>query len=316
MKRIKRFALWLVFMLVIALAVDGIGAFISTRFGVNVLEGAYEGYSKKSENMIAPVRKEKDEKNRTNGLSGLAVRAIIEDNRLETHDNIQNIFFFTDYDVDESHIFLSKDGMNELSKGIFAEVYDDLGDGNDYIKNAVGVVDMNAFAKLDCAKEVYKLYEKDENYVIKVNTYSVSNYIVSLGSFTVTDSLGNEIQSFECPCEGDIIKSDKTYIHGSILHKLKTAYLGERKVDRLANELVSKVDFSAEQRYTKRSYGLASVTSKHVETTGENGQVSVLRISYLRSFLLYFGVWGAVTTLIFLLVCRKKDKSRDSDFYY
>jgi len=323
MKKAKRFALWLVLMLAMTVVFDVFGAFWVTRFGVKTLEDATVGYSMKADFMIEPTPMEKSEKHRTNGLSGLTLRTLIDNDRLDTHKNLSSLLLFGDWNVDESFIFFSEKGSNELSEGIFALVYQDLGEGSDHIKNAVGVVNVKDFIKQECASQVYDILGNNEGATIKVGEYSISNYIVTLSKFSIIDVNGNELRSFECPCDGELIKNDNVYIYDdfnvggfSVHDKLKTAFLGDRKADKVAKELVPIVDFSqSSQRYNKRSYGFASVTSKHVETTDGYAMVSVLRFSYFRSFILYTAAYGVIMTLIFLLVCRKKDKKAEAYYW-
>lgn len=324
MKILKRFLIWLAAMLLTVFAVNA-AAVLVLREPVDNLERAMSGYSRRGDSMIAPVLKEEREESEANGLFGLVLRSLLSNCRIRNENSFAYNFLFMDFTVDQSTIFFDENGMNELSTGIFAPVYTDTGISLPHIKETFGVVDIEEFCKLGCASEVYEILEKEEGVSIRLDSYAVSGFMVKPAAFTLLDSSGNGIKSFECPCDGEIIKSENCYIYDdlydkehssySVYAKMKDAYLGERKSDRIAEELVEKADFSQnEQMDTKRSYGFATITSKHVETIDGYAEVSVLRFCYIKGVILDSAVLGAVLTVILLIGWRKKDR-RSADFY-
>ena len=324
MKIVKRTVIWLMLMLIIFLIVNTAGGlFIRHQVG-NDLTRATSGYSKKGEMMIHPVPKEKTEDSRANGLQGIVVRALLSDGRLDNQNSFWYNFLFLNMTVDQTVKFWDKDGTNELSGGIFALVYQKLGEKLDYMYNPVGVIDIDRFIEQDCASEVYRILEKEDSAQIRLDSFSIKNYIIQPASFTILDESGNEIKSFECSVGGELSDFKDCYIYSdkdkkssgfNMYKKMKDAYLGEQSTEKTAKKLMEKADFDdPSQSVTKWSFGPASVTSKHLETTDGYAQVSVIRFCYWKSVVLYMIILGAVMTLIFLIICRKKDKKANS-FY-
>lgn len=324
MKKVKRAAIWLVLMLVIFAAADAAGAVIVKKKAGDMLTRATSGYSKKGELMIHPVPREKTEESRANGLQGLVIRALLSDDRLDNQNSFWYNFLFLNMTVDQSVVFRDEDGTNELSEGVFALVYQKLGEKLDHMYNPVGVVDVRAFIKQDCAPEVFKILDRDDLMQIRLDSFSVKNYIVQPAAFTILDESGNEIKSFECPCDGELSELKDCYIYNdadrkssgfNMYKKMKVAYLGERSTERAVRKLMDKADFvNSPQHETKWSYGPGMITSKSVETNDGYAQATVLRFCYYKGVVLYTVILGAVMTVVFLLICRKRDNRQDS-FY-
>ena len=322
MKLLKRTILWLVLMAVIVFIVNLAGTFIVKNVGVKMMEDMTVGYSMKVERMLHPVPNEPDEKNRTNGLSGLSFLSLLDNARIRNNDKWWSVFLFMNIDIDQSTVFFDEDGMTELSSGIFAVVYEDQGGSSDYIKYAVGVIDINEFIKNDCSSGIYDILGKNDDVSLRLDSYSVdSSFIVHPASITLLDGSGTELGRYDIPCSGDVVSRDNIYIQHdwkskrdsdlSFYKKIMDARLGERKADKIAQKLVDKADFSqSSQSYTKRSYGLGVITSKHVETTDGNAMVFVQRFYFYKGVILYTLLFGGIMTLIFVLVCRSKDRKK------
>ena len=318
MKIVKRTALWLALMLAIAVIVDVLGSIVCTLLVVNSMDGAYIGYSKQAEKRIVYKINEVDEKNNSNGLAPMILRVVMDDDSWNSHNSLLELSVFTDLDIDESHIFFTKDITNEFSKGIFALVYEDTGISVSYVKTPVGLIDINEFIKLDSSSDFFTELEKNKDATIRVDAYSIDNFTVTPSKLTILDENGNALRSFEFPTDGKIIEKDNIYIKNKydkhytgygVYNKMKTAYKGERKVDRIARDLVPKAEFSQGKHYeTNHSYGFASIYSKHVETYDDSAYVYVMRFSFISSFLFYTAIFGLIMTVIFILKCRKKDK--------
>ena len=323
MKKLKRTILWLVFMAVILFIVNLTGILIVRAIGVKMMEGAMVGYSVKENQMLHPVPREPDEKNRTNGLSGMTFVTLLDNSRIRNNDKWWSVLMFLNMDIDQSTVFFDEDGMTELSSGIFDVVYEDNGETMDYFRYPIGVIDVNELIKNDCSSEIYDLLEKNDEVSVRLDSYSLdSSYIVHPASITILDSNGAELGKYDIPCSGDIVSRENIFIKHdwnckrdsdySLYKKIMDARLGQRKSDKIAKELVDKADFSqSKQRYTKRSYGLATITSKHVETTDGQAMVCVQRFHFYKGVLLYTILFGGIMTLIFVLVCRSKDKKKE-----
>jgi hypothetical protein len=327
MKKIKRFAIWLALVIVIAVLTEAAGLAVVNLVGGPTLLDPLRNWAKNAEKLTTPVLVEKTEENNySNGLEDLYVRPILSNLRFNTSEETDTKFtelFFGNIDVDQSLIFYNKDGMNPLSTGIFLSAYQ-LPEGDENkIKNTLGVIDVNKFIQNDCAKDILEILENtDEEPTVQINAYSIDeNYFITPAEITLSDKNGNVLGKFECSADGTIVKNDRTFVHSKtfvhndtdLLNKLKTAYLGERQVDKLAAKAASEHDFSNGDTHREiKKPGLGNLTMIYSENSGDWGEVAVLRFSFVKSFFIYFSALNAVMTIIFLIVCAARDKKRAS----
>lgn len=323
MKLAKRFIIWAVLMLVTAFGVNLVGTVVNKVVLAEMLVPAMTGYSNKGEKLLHPALKEPDEKDKTNGLSGLAIRALLDDERLVNKESFITSFLFLYGNIDQSVILFDKDGMSEFSKGIFANAYEKKGDTIDHIRYNVGLINVRDFCKLDGAKDFYETLKEYPDSVIRVDSYSVNNFVVQPASLAVLDSDDSVIKSFDFPCDGDIIKADNVYIyddndgdyinefHG-FRNKMTDAYLGERKTDKIAEKLVDDVDFSDDSQYVRKpSFGFGHYIVKTYEVHGDYAMIFVLDFDFMTGVILYTIIAGIPITLLTFLLGRKKK----NDYY-
>ena len=253
MKIIKRAVLWLSIMLVLELLINAVGAFIVKRVGAENLINSMSGYSKRTEMILHPTFREEND-GKANGLSGLAVRTILSDGRLYNHTKFGYNFLFLNFTMEQSVVFFDKDGTTQVSSGIFNIAYEDRGSKTDYIKFPVGIIDVKELCAQSNAEELYSALEKKQYDSIRLDEYSVDeDYIVRPKKMTLLDPDKNAIQSFEFPCEGEIIKDDSIYVYDmiklneqmrnsstSLCKKMKDVYDGKLKTDKtLADEQIN-----------------------------------------------------------------------------
>lgn len=322
MKAIKRIVIWLVAMIVIVLIVNIGGSFIVKKMAVDTLMGAYMGYSRKAERMIHPSFDSEDEKERTRSSAGLTLRTILSDDRLINEPKFIYNFVFANFKVDITSKFFDKDGLNELSSGIFACAYqnDDASSSSTILyKKTFGVIDINDFCKLDYAPDVYRVLETEQDVRIRLNSYTISNCIVKPISITLLDENENELLNVECPYEGELIEkpecfiynkpNDKGYDSESIYYKMRNAYLGERKTDKIANKLVNDVNFDkGDYDETKTSYGLGIMTIKHIEVIDGYAEIYVLSCNFVKGVVFYTVILGGIMSLVMLIVIKIKSQ--------
>lgn len=321
MKAIKRIAIWLAAMIVIVLIVNIGGSVIVYKMGVYQLSRSLQGYSRKAERMIHPSMDSEDEKERIRSSASLAVRTVLSDDRLINEPKFIYNFVFANFKVDITNKFFDKDGLNELSSGVFACAYQEDDDASSssisYMKKTFGVIDINEFCKLDCASDIYNVLETEPEVVVRLNSYTISNYIVNPVSITLLDENENELLNVECPYEGDLIKKPNCYIlneqedketnSNSIYYKMRNAYLGERKTDRIANKLVNDVNFDkGDYDETKTSYGLGIMTIKHIEVIDGYAEIYVLSCNFVKGVVFYTVIFGGIMSLIMLIVIKIK----------
>ncbi len=316
MKLVKRFVIWAVIMAVTVFCVNLVGSVIVGKVLGSALSASMTGYSKKGETMLHPTMKEPDENNKTNGLAGLAVRALLDDTRIMDGTGFPGTFIFMNDTVDQSVIFLEKDGQAPFSKGSYEAVYEKKDDKSLYIRSVVGLICVDDFCKNDCAKDVYDLLKKTPNAVIKVDSYCSSEFLISPASLTVYDEGGNALGTFECPCEGDAINADNIYVHNgtesddsdicTFCKEMEVVYLGERRSDREADKLAEKVSFDGDTLYKKTSCGFGHIAQKSYEVSGDYAMVTVLDLCFIKSVILYAIIAAVPITLLTFLVGRRK----------
>ena len=324
MKKIKRFSIWLALVILIAILTEAVGLLAVNLVGGPTLLDPLKNWSGKAERLTTPVLVEKTEENKySNGLEVLYVRPIVSNLRFNTSEEMETKFtelVFGNIDVDQSLIFYNKDGMNALSTGIFLSAYQ-LPEGDDNkIKNTLGVIDVNKFIQNDCAKDILEILKNtDGDPTVQINAYSIDeNYFITPAEITLSDQNGNVLGKFECSADGTIVKNDRTFVHSDtdLLNRLKTAYLGERQVDKLAEKAASEHDFSnGDTNREIKKPGIGNLTLIYSENTGDWGEVAVLRFSFIKSFFIYFSALNAVMTVIFLIVCASKDRKNASAAY-
>ena len=275
------------------------------------------GYAEKADKMLHPKI---EPTGKTNGLTQLAIRSLLSNIRIDTHTNFWSAFLFIDVKIDQSVQFYD-DEESAFSKGIFANVYTDNGEKIGYIKNVTGLMSVDDFCKLDGAKEFYEALEKNTSAEIRVDEYSISDYLVQPAKLTLENEGGDEIKSFEFPCDGDIIKGENTFIHdegsttsvkdeeigyNSMYIKMRDTYLGERKADRIADKLSEKVDLTSDADYQKPIYGFGHYAMKFYQVVDGRAMVCVCDFRFMRSILLYTAIIAVPVTLIVFLVGRRK----------
>lgn len=320
----KRFIIWAVLMFAMVFVVNTAGTLVAKfLFSDKLYVPAMRGYSARGEAMLYPTPKEPDEKSKSNGLSSLYLRSLLDDERLPNKMSFLYNFLFLYVDIDQSVIFFDKDGMSEFSNGVYASVYEQKNElkGDDklsHIRYIVGLIDVRDFCERNDTNELYKTLKDHPDAVLKLNSYSMDNLTVRPAKIIVLDGNGNAIRSFDYDCDGEIINADNIYIcndnEGAIyndLHgfcnKLSYAYLGERRVDKKAKALVDKVDFGSGDTYHYESnYGFGHYTAKCYEVIDDYSMICVMEFNFITDALVYIVILGIPITLLTFLLGRKK----------
>lgn len=321
MKLAKRFIIWAALMLAMVFVVNTAGTLV-VKFVLadSIYAPALIGYSKKADTMIHPTLKEPDENNRTNGLSGLVMRSLLDDERFSNRVNFFYNFLFLCIDIDQSIIFFEEDGLSELSEGIYALAYGEKEDESlSHMRNATGVIDIRAFCELPNAKEFYDTLEQYPDAKLKLDSYSIDeNFIIQPAEITVLNGGDSTIKVFDFQCDGKKISAENVYVYNSndsgidneyhcFRNKMRDAYLGERKVEKVAKSLVDKVAFDGGDMYTmESSYGLGHYMTKYYEVKGDYSMICVLDFNFVSDVLVYIVVLGIIITLLTFLLGRKK----------
>lgn len=323
MKTAKRFVVWAALMLVMTFCVNASGTLVVKNIFGNTILPAMAGYAAKAENMLHPTPKEPDAKKKSNGLTKLVTRSLIDDFRSINKKNILLNFVFMYVYMDQSIIMFDKDGMSELSRGIFADVYEDTsGTGSfvEHLKNTVGLINVREFCELDNAEEVYDTLKKYPDAVLRLDSYSISNYLIRPAAITVLDGDGSEIRSFDFKCGGEIISAENIFIyddnsvdgesendyHG-FCNEMTTAYMGVRRSDKIADELIDSIDFdNGDMSETKSVFGFGHYIAKSCEVSGDYAEICVLDFDFSSSVIMYIVIFSIPITLLTFLWGRKK----------
>lgn len=322
MKSTKRILLWAAVMLAAIFCINLAGTLVAKYFFSAMLTPTMLGYAAKGETMLHPTLKEPDEKNKTNGLSGLVIRSILDDTRLVNSTSFAANFLFMNVKIDHSVILFERDGMSAFSSGIFADVYEEkTGESIDHMRYTVGLLSVRDFCELDCAEDIYEVLKNHPDAVMKLDSYSISDFLIQPASVTILDGSGNVIRAFDCPCSGELLHSENTYIfndndsklvndlHG-FCNKMSDAYLGERKSDKIAKQLVDEVDFAKDgDAVIKSGYGFGHYISKSYDVGGDYAMIFVFDFNFMGGVILYTVIACIPITFLTFFLGRKKKNS-------
>lgn len=320
----KKLIIWLCSMIAIVLLVNTAGGFFVKLTLGNILMPAYIGYSSKVDSFIHPEYVEPTKEKKNNGLGKLAVRSVFSNGRINNKNNFFYNFLFMNVYIDETHIFFDSDGTNQLSTGIFSNVFVDNGNNLDYMRNTVGVVNINEFCKLEGTDEIYKLL-KIQTVRIRLDSYTINeNYIVNPVEITVLDENNTEILTKKYPSNGKTLKasdiyfyddiSDKEHSSHSLYKKMTDAYRGSSKTDKIAEKLIDKATFDSEDQSDENFYfTLGSLVMTNVEVTDNKAMITALHFNYISGVILYTAILGTILTVIMILISRANKKK--NEFY-
>ena len=313
----KRCIIWTVIMLVVLSVLNIVGTVVNKLIVCDMLVPTMTGYVTKSEAMLHPKM---EDNGKTNGLQQLYIRELLDNGRLAGEGNFIATMLFMDIKADQSIIMFDSEGENEFSRGTFADVYEETDEKLDSIKRTVGLISVNKLIELDGAKELYDTLDEHKNSDVRLDSYTISNYLVTPVKMTVLDRSGSEIKSIEFPSSGDVVQRENIYIYSgydlnteverndvnSLYTDMKTAYLGERRSDRIADKVAKSVDFSRDETVTKYRLGFGHIAAKSYQTADGRAMVWVYDCDYMKSLLIWAGIICVPVTLIVFLVGRRK----------
>lgn len=314
----KRISIWAVTMVVMVFLANLAGILVNKLVFADTLMPAMTGYSKKME---IPLKSDGTEKGDKKVKAIIMIRSALSDTVLEVEDpSPLASLVFTDIHIDQSIVFRGPEGMTELSKGIFAPVYEDK-DQKVYVLDTIGVLNVSEFSKLECANQLYEILRDNRNAKVRLDAYAIKDFMIEPAKITVIDEAGNEIKTIDCPCSGDVQKGSSIVILNeyktdsdinSLYLKLKYAYLGERSSDRKVMELSDSLDFSrGDYDESGTSYGFGKLTSRYVEVREGKGMALVMEYSFLKGVLIYSVIFGLIATLILIGIFRKRDRKKN-----
>ena len=318
MKLLKKYlCIWAAGMLAIAFVTNLAGALVSRYFLGGILVPGMIGYSKKMTFPLQPATNEQEQK--ANGAV-MMVRTVLSDTSISNTGKFVYNFLMMNVDIDQSCVFLNKDGLHECSAGIFLTVVDNPEDDTvgSYLTHVIGMVDVRKLAEQDCFADLCTTLEEHPEAVIYLNTYTVHEDILEPGSVTVRDADGSELFTAECTCEGEPIHADNVFIspkhgvNGTVSEYFDIAMKGERKSDKTAMKLAETISFeNGDMEQVKTSFGLMNVTVSRMEVMSDNAGVSTFVFYYWRGAVLYFAIFSLVLTLLLFLRFRNSAWAQD-----
>lgn len=317
MGRTKKWIIWVISIVIAVFAANLTGTFLTKKYA-DILIPAFKGYSRK---MVLPLQSDGSEKAEKINQGIIMVRSALSDTVIQNKtNNILSSLVFADLHVDQSMFFLGPEGMDELSKGIFATVYKDTGQ-EVYLRDIIGVINVKDLYCLDCGKQLMKELEKNHKATVRLDSYTIDNYIIKPAEISVLDSSGDVITTIECPCSGETLKDENVVILNrynnendadSLYIKLLTASLGERSSDIKVTKLAKDIDIdNSDFELYKQTYGFAKYTQEYIEVKEGRGEALILEYSYLKGVILYSVIFGILFSVLILVIFRKKGSDKD-----
>lgn len=304
MRTVKYLGIWLAGLLVITLLINVIGGVLCKFTAADILMPSLIGYSKK---MQLPFNEEARKDSRQVGAR-LAVRSLLSDERLMIHPH----FVFGGMYADTSIIFLNKDGLHDLSTGIFSPVYRDLGDEESKkLTSVFALIDVRALSEQDCAGQLSDVLASYPDAAVRVDAYTRNDCLITPAAMTVLDTAGNELLHVECPADGELTREDHCFVRTNLnengetelYRMLQDAILGKRRSDKLAAELVPQLPFDQPTfEEQKLNYRFGALIVQQMEANDGYGMITVTEFNYAGEVLFYCLVFGGIFTVILLIV--------------
>lgn len=311
MRVLKYAGIWLVSLLLIVLAVNfGFGLVVDHFLG-NTFVLSLSGYSRK---MTFPLPEPVTEQQEKENGGVILIRTLVCTDTLVTEPEDIKFPYF-DMTVDESMIFLNPEGRHALSSGIYATVYHDLGEDNDYVKHAVGLLEIGELSRQDGAMALCEALEAEPDAVIRLDAYTLEESKVTPVQITVLDQSGNELLVSDFQAEGDVIREDNCYIKNKsgvndgydVGRRLRRAFEGEKDSDRIAEEYAAKVTpGSADYQEDHFRFGAACVTRILISALDGNTGIYAIQMHYPTALILYSAVLGLIMTVILTVIFIKR----------
>lgn len=309
----KRIGIWIATMVFMVFLANLASTLVNKKLYCETLLSSLTGYSKR---IVLPLSSDGTENGDKGVKAVIMLRSMLSDTVLQ-NENLSPLpsLLFADLNIEQSSVFHGPEGPTELSAGIFSPVYKDEGQ-RVYLTETIGILNVTRFSELDCSKQLYEVLEDNKNATVRLDSYSVDNYIVEPAKITVLDESGNEISTIECPCSGEVQKGDSIVILNryenssdleSLYVKLRDAYRSDRSSDKTAEKLSEKLDFSkGDYNEDKTVYGLGKFTLEHTEVIDGNGMALVLECSYLKGVIVHSLILGVIATIVLLIIFRKR----------
>lgn len=211
MKRFLKYAcVWLVLMIGI---VAIIGRVLPEKISESTLTPVLSGYAEK---MAFPVEAPADETEEKQIGGMLMMRSILSDSEYKGENDDFAHFSLENYNGNESYVFLNPQGAHDFSYGTYAYAYHDAPEEEArHTAHPVGLIDLGAFTMLDGASALREAMAAHPDAVVRLDAYTVQDYLVQPAKITLTDDAGQVLFTQEFSAEGDIIQAEDCRIYNN-----------------------------------------------------------------------------------------------------
>ncbi|MCR4645544.1 MAG: hypothetical protein K5695_09085 [Oscillospiraceae bacterium] len=306
MRTIKYLGLWLAAMVIVVLLTNLVGGLLCKTRAADVIMPSLTGYSKK---MHLPLDEETANDSRKTGAL-LSVRSLLSDNRLTNDEGLAGHLFYAQMDIDTSVIFVSKDGLSDLSSGIFAAVYreDDDTESPSLVKT-FALMDVRALYSQECAQTLMGTLRANPQADIRIDAYTIQDQLLQPLEMTVLGQDGSELLHVECTAEGERITADNCFVRqegtdeNGLYTKLLTASLGERESDKIAASLVAELPFDQatfQEDHTQHTFG--KLKAQQIEVNDGYAMITAYVFDYSGDVILHIMVLGGIVSVIILIL--------------
>lgn len=315
MRIMKKISVLLAAIAVILVAVTGILTLIANHL-VGILSPSLVGYSKKADKLLHPELTVA-ESGEVKEWASLNVRFVLGDNRIGIiSPQTVPVVPFSAFVVDQSIMFLEDGQRSPLSSGIYSRAYRDDGSGYN-MKNIFGLTELHSLYASPCGQSLLTAAKENPGARIRLDAYTMQDYIIVPMTLSFLDENDNVIQKISTGMgSGTVIEEENVYLYndtddigldfGSLM---QTAALGVRSSDKIADTLADTVHFDENSRNDSKSYGIGSVTAKHIEVTDGYAMISVVRAEFQPMILLCvlpLLIVGMIIFFVILAITRKK----------
>ncbi len=306
MRTIKFLGIWLAAMVIVVLLTNVVGGALCKLRAADVIMPSLTGYSKK---MHLPLDEETANDSRKTGAL-LTVRSLLSNNRLTNDEGLVGHLIYAQMDIDTSVIFLSKDGMSDLSSGIFAAVYREDGDTEtSSLVKTFALMDVRALSGQECAETLKGVLNANPNADIRIDAYTIQDQLLQPLEMTVLAQDGSELLHVECTAEGERITADNCFVRqegtdeNTLYTKLRDASLGARESDRTADSLVAELPFDQATFQDERTqYSFGKMKAQQIEVNDGYAMITASVFDYSGDVILHIMALGSIVSVIILIV--------------
>lgn len=321
-KGLKYGGIWIAGVIMITMVVNLLAS-LFVRYAIYGAMLDFTKYVREGEAFLYPGKYVKTLEEPDKIYPRLKLRSMLSDNYVEFNQGIKGDLTCTSIRIDSAITFSSKDGESLLRSGAWIAVCEEKDGKMDSVKNTFGLLSVENLCKLDGMEAFCDALKTNPDAKIRLDSYGIKDYIVEPVVISLVDENGNVITKFErskMPEGYDIVKADNVYVYSenredvrssaedNLYNKMTMVYGGERKVNQLCKEVVSKLSYGKD--YTAKSdinWGFGRLYVTDTSVSGDYSMVQVREFRYIKTVIIYVILLNVCWTLgITDIVFRKK----------